>query len=108
MKNADVLYIFHNTLRDIHLIGNWRMGGDTTHNFAFSSYASLLGTTNIQRLNCAESAMTNNSIHIAHFSSACCAFLVLYHRDRDVAEKATEMMEEVNVLDWGCYQLYLS
>ena len=35
--------------QDIHLLGNRRMGGDSTHHFAYLSYTSHLGATNIQR-----------------------------------------------------------
>ena len=34
--------------QDIHLIGNRRMGGDSTHNFAYLSYTSHLGATTIK------------------------------------------------------------
>ena len=65
VKNADFSYLFHDTSRDIHLIRNRRTGGDSTHNFALSSYTSLLVTTNIQSPNCGESAMRTNTTHIA-------------------------------------------
>ena len=53
--------------QDIHLIGNRRMGGDSAHNFAYLSYTSHLGTTNIQRpyIGCPRLAIVCTLHHVA-------------------------------------------
>ena len=58
VKYADFSYLFHNTSMGIHRIANRGTGGGSPHNFPFFPYISVLGVTDIQRLDCAESAVT--------------------------------------------------